>query len=466
MLTKEAIERIRRDHFEKGVPLRQIARSMKLSRNTVRKAVRSGDTAFRYARRTQLRPKLGPWTTELDCLLEANQQKHCQDRLPLTRLHEDLTELGYDGGYDAVRRYAMDWRHRRYSDLPKKAAIPLRFDPGEAYRFDWSQEDVVLAGVATRAHVAHIRLCHSHMFLVRAYPSATEEMWCDAHTQAFRFFGGTCRTGIYNHMKPILRRMVAVSTGRFKPRFLEMCEHYGIKPAACMPGEDWEKGTTERQLRHSRKDLFVPRPEAGSLPDLNAWLAERCAELARSRPHPAFEGKSIRDVFEVEQPRLAAVEPGFDGSRKLPAEASATCLVKFDHNQYSVNASAAGRSVTVRAFAERIVIRAENEVVAEHPRCFRRGEILYDPWHYVPALRSKPCALRNGAPFRNWELPGALGRMYDMLTGIPDGDRQFVSILSEVPRQGLERVEDACAQALDLGICSAAGVKRFLPRVG
>ncbi len=465
MLNKETIERIRKDHFERGVPLRQIARDRKLSRNTVRKAVRSGDTSFRYARRTQPRPKLGPWTEKLDRMLEENQRKHCQDRLPLTRLHEDLTGLGYDGGYDAVRRYARDWRQNRFSHQPKEAAIPMRFDPGEAYRFDWSQEDVALAGVATRVHVAHIRLCHSHMFLVRAYPNTTEEMWCDAHMQAFRFFGGTCRTGIYNHMKPSLRRLVAVSAGRFKPRFLELCEHYGIKPAACMPGEDWEEGTTEQQLQHSRKDLFLPRPQAGTLADINALLEERCSELARSRSHPVLEGQTIQDVFDFEQQHLTAVGSDFDGCRKMKAKASTTCLVRFDHNQYSVHARAAGRSVTVRAYAERIEVRVEDEVVAEHPRCFRRGEILYNPWHYVPALRNKPCALRNGAPFRNWELPGALGRIHLALTSIPNGEREFVSILSEVPRQGLERVEDACEKALDSGNCTAAGVKRFLARV-
>jgi hypothetical protein len=53
-----------------------------------------------------------------------------------------------------------------------------------------------------------------------------------------------------------------------------------------------------------------------------------------------------------------------------------------DHNRYSVDARAAGRMVLVRSYAERIVILFDDEMVADHPRQFRRDQIIYDPWHY------------------------------------------------------------------------------------
>ena len=462
MLSSDAIDQIRRDHFEKGIPLREIARDRNLSRNTVRKAVRSGDLPFRYERKSQPRPKLGPWTGALDNLLEENRRQHCQDRQPLTRLHEQLVSLGYDGGYDAVRRYAVAWRQSQRQTSPPQAAIPQRFEPGEAYRFDWSQEDVVLGGAATRVHVAHIRLCHSHMFLVQAYPRATLEMWCDAHERAFEFLGGACRTGIYNHMKPAVRRLVAISAGMFKPELCQLCGHYGIKPAACMPGEDWERGTSERQLRNSRRNLFLPRPEAASYPELNAWLAKRCIREAKRQIHPSIETRTIWQVYKDERLRLAALGQPFNGCREFEMKASTGCLVPFDHNHYSVHAGVAGRKVTIRAYADRISVLLDGEEVAEHPRSFGRGRIVYDPWHYVPMLPGKPCALTNGAPFRNWQPPGALGRMRSKLSGCVDGDRQFVSILSEIPRVGLKAVEAACAGALDHGDCTHEGVARIL----
>jgi hypothetical protein len=92
----------------------------------------------------------------------------------------------------------------------------------------------------------------------------------------------------------------------------------------------------------------------------------------------------------------------------LPASVSKTCLVRFDNNKYSVSASAIGRPVDIHAYAERVVIRQDGRIVAEHPRCYGRGETVYDPWHYAPVLARKPGALRNGAPFKDWVLPTGL----------------------------------------------------------
>ena len=80
---------------------------------------------------------------------------------------------------------------------------------------------------------------------------------------------------------------------------------------------------------------------------------------------------------------------------------SKTCLVRFDNNKYSVSASAVGRPVEVHAYAERIVIRQDGRIVAEHPRKYGRGETVYDPWHYVPVLARKPGALRNSRRMRS-----------------------------------------------------------------
>ena len=170
MLVVETIARIRREYFVKGKPIKEIVRDVKVSGNTVRKVIRSQATAFTYDRRVQPMPKLGPWMAELERMLEANETKSKRERLTLLRISEALEGLGYGGGYDAVRRYAKAWRWRR-SASTAQTYVPLVFSPGEAYQFDWSHEYVVLAGVTTKVKVAHVRLCHSRMFL--AYPVIT-----------------------------------------------------------------------------------------------------------------------------------------------------------------------------------------------------------------------------------------------------------------------------------------------------
>jgi hypothetical protein len=154
----------------------------------------------------------------------------------------------------------------------------------------------------------------------------------------------------------------------------------------------------------------------------------------------------------------------FDGFHSVPASVSKTCTVRFDNNKYSVLATAVGRPVEVHAYAERIIIRQDGVVVAEHARAFGRGQTVYDPWHYVPVLARKPGALRNGAPFKDWVLPPAMAAIRRKLKGSDDGDRQMVQILSCVPDDGLQAVEAACREAVDQGVHSAPVVINILAR--
>jgi hypothetical protein len=139
--------------------------------------------------------------------------------------------------------------------------------------------------------------------------------------------------------------------------------------------------------------------------------------------------------------------------------------VSFDRNRYSVGCHCVGRTVQLRVYAERIVIVCEGEVVGDHPRHFGSGKTIFDPWHYVPALDRKPGALRNGAPFRNWGLPEALGRIGEQLKHrYADWDRQYVGILQAVQLYGRDAVEAACAKALAMGAFSKEVVLNLLNR--
>src|SRR5258707_1443145 len=106
MLTVETIGRIQREHFVNGKTIRQIARDLRVSRNTVRKMLRSGETSLAYDRDVQPLPKLGRWPTDLDELLARNETKAARERLTLIRLFGGLRGRGSEGGYDALRRSA------------------------------------------------------------------------------------------------------------------------------------------------------------------------------------------------------------------------------------------------------------------------------------------------------------------------------------------------------------------------
>jgi transposase len=463
MLVVETIGRIRREHFVQGKSIKEIARDLNLSRNTVRKVLRSEETSFSYERQVQPRPKLGRWKEELDRLLAANVEAPARERLTLIRLFEELRGLGYEGGYDAVRRYARAWAKTNAS-ATANAFVPLTFAPGEAYQFDWSHEIVVLDSVTTIVKVAHVRLCHSRMMFVRAYPRETQEMVFDAHERAFAFFKGACTRGVYDNMKTAVETIFIGKDRQYNRRFLQMCSHHLIEPVACTPASGWEKGQVENQVGLVRERFFTPRLRFKSYDELNAWLLDKCFSWAKAHAHPERPEQTIWEVFEEERPKLIPYRGRFDGFHALPASVSKTCLVRFDNNKYSVSASAVGRPVDIHAYADRIVIRQDGRIVGEHRRSFGRGETVYDPWHYVPVLARKPGALRNGAPFKDWVLPTALDRIRRKLTGSSDGDRQMVKILAAVLTDGLPAVEAACLQALSEGVHSADVVINILTR--
>src|SRR4051812_49361135 len=463
MLTVETIGRIRREHFLKGKTIKEIARDLRVSRNTVRKVLRSGETSFEYAREVQPRPKLGRWTAEIDELLASDAAKAAREQLTLIRIFEELRGRGYDGGYDAVRRYARRWSKER-GQATAAAYVPLSFAPGEAYQFDWSHEVVLLNGTTVIVKVAHVRLCHSRMLFVRAYPRETQEMVFDAHDRAFALFKGACVRGIYDNMKTAVDTIFAGKDRLYNRRFLQMCSHYLVDPVACTPASGWEKGQVENQVGLVRERFFTPRLRFKSYDEMNAWLTDRCIAYARAHRHVEQPERTIWEVFGEERSKLVDYRGRFDGFHTMPASVSKTCTVRFDNNKYSVLSTAVGRPVEIQAYAERIVIRQDGVIVAEHARCFGRNETIYDPWHYVPVLARKPGALRNGAPFQDWDLPAAMERVRRRLKTADDGDRQMVSILTAVLGDGLDVVEAACQQALAENVCSSAVILNILAR--
>jgi transposase len=463
MITVETIGRIRREHLLKGKTIREIARDLRVSRNTVRRVLRSGATAFAYDRDVQPRPKLGRWTADLDELLAGNVTKAAREQLTLIRIFEALRGRGYAGGYDAVRRYARRWS-TAHGQSSATAYVPLTFAPGEAYQFDWSHEVVVLNGVTVMVKAAHVRLCHSRMPFVRVYPRETQEMVFDAHDRAFAFFKGACQRGIYDNMKTAVETIRVGKDRLYNRRFLQMCSHYLVDPVACTPACGWEKGQVENQVGLVRERFFTPRLRAKNYDEMNAWLLDHCIAYAQAHRHPELTDQMIWEVFEAERPKLVPYAGRFDGFHAVSASVSKTCLVRFDNNKYSVVSNAVGRPVEVHAYADRLVIRQGGRIVAEHPRSFGRGDTIYNPWHYVPVLARKPGALRNGAPFKDWVLPAALERVRRKLADADDGNRQMVNILTTVLTDGLPAVEAACAEAIAHGVHSADVILNILAR--
>lgn len=447
MLIVETIAKIRRYYFVENKKIRAISRELNLSRNTVRKVIRSGATRHEYQRTICTAPKLADYTEQLDKYIEENQSKTKSHRMTAQRMYELIQLDGYAGAYDSVRRYVKQQKEQSNSAVGP-GYIPLQFQPGDAYQFDWSYENVIIGGINQKVKVAHFRLCHSRAIFIRAYPRESQEMVFDAHNKAFNFFNGACKRGIYDNLKTAVDKVLRGKDRKFNNKFLQLCSHFLVEPVACTPGAGWEKGQVENQVKNVRSWLFTPQPRFASFPELNEWLADQCTDICKKRKHPQNKEKTIWEMYEEEAPFLLHYPGKYDAYSVKEARVSSTSLIRYDRNHYSVDSSAAGKTASIYASAERIKVYSNNQLVADHVRRFSRDQVIYDPWHYLHILQQKPGALRNGAPFQDWDLPSSIKQVRRRLEKQTGGDRQFVNILIQAQQHGIEVIDNACKDAL------------------
>lgn len=461
MLTVETIAKIRRLYYVNGKGFKTIARELRLSKNTVKKVIREDKTEVTYHRNRQGYRVLGSYTERLTEKLSFDVNEPKRRRRTAKKLYEELQEEGYGGSYDAVQAFVLRWRKARGAGV-SKGFVPLAFSAGEAFQFDFSEEEIELGGVITRIKVAHIRLCYSRYFLLIAYPNEQLEMVLDAHNQAFRFFGGACQKGIYDNMKTVVKTIFLGKEREFNARFLQLCSHHLFEPIPCTPSAGWEKGQVENQVKTSRVNFFSPLVKVESLDELNLQLQATCVAWAKKTHHPEQKEKTVFEVYEQERSTLLPYRGDFENYQAQEDVVSPYSFVRYATNCYSAECAYVGQVVQVRIDAKQIVILHQDKVIGSHARCFGRNQRIYDPWHYVPLLERKPGALRNGAPFKKWVLPSALKKVREKLSSYSDGDKQFIRILLQVIEHGLSKVEHACALALSQGGCNDTLVLRYL----
>jgi len=461
---------IRRWRLREGISIREIARRTGLSRNTVRKYLASGTLEPRYPSRTSA-SKLDRFRETLEMWLKREAAQGRKRRRSLRQLYQDLEALGYEGSYDRVAAFARAWRRHQQEaarTVGKGTYVPLQFAPGEAFQFDWSEEWAVIGGERTKLMVAQFKLSHSRAFVLRAYPQQTHEMLFDAHNQGLAMLGGVPRRGIYDNMRTAVDRVGRGKARTVNLRFQAMASHFLFEPEFCNPAAGWEKGQVEKQVQDARRRIWNGMPAMGSLAELNRWLADRCRALWAELPHPEQPERTIAVVWAEECRQLLPMPAPFDGFVEHTKRVSPTCLVSFERNRYSVPASFANRPVSLRVYADRLVVIAEGQVIAEHLRLIvrdhnRPGRTQYDWHHYLAVAQRKPGALRNGAPFAT--LPDGFRRLQGLLLKRPGGDREMVEILALVLHHDEQAVLCAVELALESGAVSKPHILNLLSRL-
>jgi transposase len=461
------LSKLRRLVLRDNVSVREAARRLNISRNTAKKYLDQPEMAEpRYAKRQSVPGLLDPYKEQLKQWLKTDTHRTKRDRRTIDAHYQAIRAIGYVGGKTQVYTFCRQWKEEQGQGPKGTGFVPLTFEPGEAFQFDWSTEYLVIGGQHRRLEVAHAKLAASRAYLLVAYYAQAHEMLFDAHARAFAVFGGVPRRGIYDNMKTAVDKVGKGKARNVNARFHAMTGHYLFESDFCNVASGWEKGQVEKNVQDRRRHIWR---EAGErrwtdLDELNTWLRQVCVDSWQELAHPEWGELTVADVWQQERGHLMALPKPFDGYVEQPARVTTTALIHFQRNRYSVPCEWVNAVVSLRAYASKLrLIGPDGGAAVELTRSFDRDQTFYDWQHYIGLLERKPGALRNGAPFK--EMPGPLQELQRQLLKNPGGDRVMAQVLSAVPLHGVEAVVVAAELALQAGRVSGEHVLNTLARL-
>jgi hypothetical protein len=245
--------------------------------------------------------------------------------------------------------------------------------------------------------------------------------------------------------------------------FSGFLSHYLIRDRYGRPGKGNDKGNVEGLVGYCRRNFMVPLPEFATWEAFNLWLEEQCRK--RQQDVLRGEGETIgerlqRDLAEM---RSLPASP-FDACDQDTGRVSSQSLVRYKTNDYSVPVAFAHQDVWIRAYVHDVVIGCRGEVIARHPRCWDRDELIFNPIHYLPLLEQKLNAFDQAAPLQGWELPEEFATLRRLMEARMNrhGRREYVQVLRLLETFDLADLHAAVKQALQMGAIGFDAVKHLL----
>jgi transposase len=403
----------------------------------------------RYAREhAPPRPVVGPIEPVIERWLAEDRTAPRKQRHTARRIYDRLvTEYGFAGHEATIRRAVARLRPKN-----PEVFVPLAVAWGEQAQVDWGQAVVRIDGQSVVAHLFCLRMRASQVPFVWAAPTEKLEAFLDGHVRACAWLGGVPASCLYDNPKTAVVRILAGPHRQEHEVFSSLRSHYLFESLFCRPAEGHEKGAVEHLVGYARRNTLVPVPDVASWDELNAHLLAWCDQ----------ERTRLADRWELEAAALRPLPPSSFRpalTRLLPVSPSS--LVRIDHNRYSVPGRLVGRTLLVRVFTERIEVWDGDTRVAEHVRCYGRGETAMLIEHYLPVIARKPRAATHAAVVA--QMPPIYGRVRARLCGAHlEGYRDFAAILLLHLDFPAEAVQVALEEAWERDCLSPSAVRQLV----
>lgn len=368
----------------------EIARMLHVSRNTVAKYADMEDMSPAAPMpRRRGRPALEGNEEWVAGVLEADLGAPRKQRHTARRIYDRLVaERGYGGSYSTVQRFVRELRLARAA-AGGEGYLELEWAPGTC-QVDFGNFRAAVGGRTLGLKLLVATLPHSNDRQCVALMSQRSECLCAGLLEIFRRWGRAPAAMVLDNATEAGRMVRGeVTESRL---FSQFRAHYRFESRYCNPYSGNEKGSVENAVGFLRRNLLVPVPAFGALPELNAFLAEGCARVNAAarcrdgRPH----GEAYREDLAAMR-ALPGVE--FDAVRWVTARADKRGYVEADGREYVAGPAWHGRSLLVGMRASTVEILADRgRRVAVLPRAFGEGPAVRNPLSLVPAIIARPRA--------------------------------------------------------------------------
>ena len=373
-----------------------------------------------------------------------------------TKLLHKLREAGYTGGYSILKERVTQLRPPRQAPF-----LSLAFEPGECAQVDWGCAGTLqVGGVRRRLSFFAMVLCYSRKLYVEFTLAERQEQFLACHQQAFLYFNGVPRRIMVDNLKSAVLSHPSGQPAIYHPRYLDFAAHYGFQVRACHVRAPHEKGRVENAVGYI-KSSFLAGLELTSLSAVQTAARGWLEEVANRRVH-ATTRRLPAELFGEERllPLPAQV---YDTGFEREAVATSFFRVHFDGNRYSVPARHAGTRVRLRAYADKVLIYRDGQLIAAHLRSHERGRDLVDPEH-ESALVNQRRQARDQQTLQRFLRLGAEGEAYykQLAEHRPNPFFHVRKIVALSDIYGDEKTARALRDALEFGAYSAEYIANLL----
>lgn len=297
--------------------------------------------------------------------------------LTAARLYEMAKQRGYPGAPSQFRQRISQLRPRKRPE----AYLRLKTLPGEQAQVDWGHFGHIEIGQARRPLMGFVMvLSWSRQIFLRFYLNAQMENFLRGHVAAFEAWQGLSKVILYDNLKSAVLERQGDAI-RFHPTLLALSAHYRFEPRPVAVARGNEKGRVERAIRYIRDNFFAGR-HWQTLDELNAQAEQWCLGVSANRRCPENNELPVKAAFLQEQAQLLALpDYPFDTRERVEVRARKTPYVRFDLNDYSIPHPQVQKTLSVHADLDRVRIVDGDELIAEHPRSFGKGEQIEQEAH-------------------------------------------------------------------------------------